>query len=104
MTGKWAWFRKWWIVINVIYLISLLLAIKIIYGGLHVDTRPLFTVLWGTLFVSVGLDGISSGVIGNLPTMYKEKNPIGFWVVIITTLFLGFTFLIGGVRSLLGGS
>jgi hypothetical protein len=98
----WAWFRKWWIVVNVIYLVSLLLAIKLIYGQLHADTSPLFTVLWGTLFVSAGLDGISRGVIGNLPTMYKGKHPVGFWVVIIMTLFLGCAFFIGGVRSLLG--
>ena len=100
----WAWFRKWWIVINAIYLVLLLLAIKIIYGGLHVDTSPLFVVLFGILFVSLALDGISRGVIGNLPTMYKGKNPVGFWALIIITLILACAFLFGGVRSLLGGS
>jgi len=103
MANMWAWFRKWWIVINAIYLVALMIAIKIVNGELHGDTSPLFIVLFGILFVSLALDGISRGVIGNLPTMYKGKNPIGFWVVVIMTLFLGCTFFLGGVRSLLGG-
>jgi hypothetical protein len=78
VTNMWAWFRKGWIVINAICLVLLLLEIKLNYGQLHVDTSPLFTVLWGTLFLSAGLDGISRGVIGNLPTMCKGQNPIWF--------------------------
>lgn len=95
----WAWFRKWWVVINGIYFVVLLIAAKIAPG----NASPLFIVLFGTLIISFGLDGISSGEVG-LYVAYRSKNPVTYWVMIIMVLFLGFVFLIGGVRSLLGVS
>ena len=92
----WAWFRKWWIVINAIYLVALMIAIKIVNGELHGDTSPLFIVLFGTLFVSLGLDGISAGEVGLYRT-YRSKNPVIYWLVVVTLLFAGSVFIVGGV-------
>jgi len=63
---------------------------------------PSFMVLWALLFVSLGLDGISAGSFKyGAYTAYKDKNPIGFWVMVLTNILLGGVIFFGGIRSML---
>jgi hypothetical protein len=103
MMGKWAWFRKNWWIINIACGVVLVLALWIVNGTLQGYVTPPFLVLFGILFLSMGLEGISSGDIWSAPTLYRDKSPLQFWLLVIMVISLGCVFLVGGIRSLLRG-
>ena len=66
---------------------------------------PPFMVLVALLFVSLWLDGLSTGSFKYAAyTAYRDKNPIGFWVMVLVNMLLGGVMLFGGIRRMLLGS
>jgi hypothetical protein len=102
LTRKCAWFRRNWSTINVVYFVVLVAAFWIANGRFRGDMPPSFMVLAALLFVSLGLDGINTGSFKyGAYTAYKDKNPIGFWVVVLTNILLGGVIFVGGIRRML---
>jgi hypothetical protein len=66
---------------------------------------PPFIVLAALLFVSSGLDGLNTGSFKYAAyTAYRDKNRIGFWVMVLANILLGGVFLFSGIRRMLLGS
>lgn len=102
--SKWVWFRRNWWIINIVWGTALVLGLWIANGTLQGDAPPLFLVLFGMLFLSFGLNGISSGQIWSAPTMYRGKRPLQYWLLIIMVFILGCTLFTVGIHHLWQGS
>jgi hypothetical protein len=95
-----AWFRRNWSTINVVYLIVISIAFWIVNGRLTGDVTPAFIPAIGVLLISLSFECINTGETGDVFTLQRIQNPIGFWVVVLMTLTVGCVFLFGGVGNL----
>jgi hypothetical protein len=102
LTSKSAWFRRNWSTINVAYFLVLVAAFWIVNGRLRGEMPPPFMALAALLFVSLGLDGLNTGSFKYAAyTAYRDKNPIGFWVMVFTNILLGGVIFFYGIRRML---